>query len=537
MTNESDRRYTHIIVGAGSAGCLLANRLSSRAQNSVLLIEAGASDGGFWLKLPVGYYKTMNNPRVSRHFASEPSKGSGGRSINWPRGCVIGGSSSINGLIFIRGQQKNFDDWAALGNDGWSFNEVLPYFRKLETFNGKNSQFHGQHGELQVSTLRNHHPDCKAWLDAAQQFGLPFNDDFNADTTEGVGEYHLSIGSRWRSSSSRAFLTPIKNRSNLHILTKTLVSRVLFKNKKAIGVEVIRNGQKTAIHADTEVILSAGAIQSPQILQLSGIGPGKLLKKHGVDVLVDSPGVGQNLQDHYQMRTIVRMRSRASLNNQIRNPFSLLKMGLDWAFLGRGALTVGAGQVGGAMRTNLAPTNQPDLQLFVMPLSVDKPGEPLHRYPGFTSAIWQCHPRSRGSIEIVNSDPTQAPKIQPNYLADVLDQKTMIEGIKILRQIYKQPKFKDLWNSEIVPGEPVKTDAEILDAIRKGGGTVYHPVGTCKMGIDANAVVGPDLAVHGVTGLRVVDASIMPLITSANTNAPTLMIAEKAADIILESSL
>ena len=535
--NEPDRRYTHIIVGAGSAGCLLANRLSSQAQNSVLLIEAGAWDDGFWLKLPVGYYKTMNNPKVSRHFASEPSKGSGGRSINWPRGRVIGGSSAINGLIFIRGQQKNFDDWAALGNDGWSFNEVLPYFRKLENFNGEDSQFHGQHGELQVSKLRNHHPDCTAWLDAAQQFGLPLNDDFNADTTEGVGEYHLSIGSRWRSSSSRAFLEPAKNRKNLKILTETLVGRVLFKNKKAVGVEIIRGGQKKAIHADTEVILSAGSIQSPQILQLSGIGPGKLLKRYGIDVLVDRPGVGQNLQDHYQMRTIVRMRSRASLNNQIRNPFSLLKMGLDWAFLGRGALTVGAGQVGGAMRTSLASTNQPDLQLFVMPLSVDKPGEPLHRYPGFTSAIWQCHPCSRGSIEIIDPDPTQAPKIQPNYLADALDQKTMVEGIKILRQIYKQPKFQDLWDSEIVPGEQVKTDAEILDAIRKGGGTVYHPVGTCKMGIDVNAVVGPDLAVHGVTGLRVVDASIMPLITSANTNAPTLMIAEKAADMILESSL
>jgi choline dehydrogenase len=259
------------------------------------------------------------------------------------------------------------------------------------------------------------------------------------------------------------------------------------------------------------------------------------LKEHGIDVVVNRPGVGQNLQDHYQMRTVVQMRSRDSLNNQIRNPISLLKMGLDWAFRGRGALTVGAGQVGGAMRTDFAPTDQPDLQLFVMPLSVDKPGEPLHRYPGFTSAIWQCHPKSRGSIEIVSPDPTANPKIQPNYLADELDQKTMVEGIKILRQIYNQPKFRDLWDAEIVPGEQVRTDAEIIDAIRKGGGTVYHPVGTCKMGIDAAAVVGPDLQVHGVTGLRVVDASIMPLITSANTNAPTLMIAEKAAEMILAS--
>jgi len=535
--NIFHKRYTHIIVGAGSAGCLLANRLTSRPQNKVLLIEAGAWDDGFWLKLPVGYYKTMNNPKVSRHFACEPGDGSGGRSINWPRGCVIGGSSSINGLIFIRGQHQNFDDWSALGNHGWSYNEVLPYFRRLESFNGGDSQFHGKHGELQVSKLRNHHPDCTAWLNAAHQYGLPLNEDFNADTTEGVGEYHLSIGSRWRSSSSRAFLAPAKSRKNLDIMTKTLVNRVLFENKKAIGVEIAQDGRKQIIHAETEVILSAGAIQSPQVLQLSGIGPGALLRKHGIDIVVDSPGVGQNLQDHYQMRTIVQMRSQNSLNKQIRNPLSLLKMGLDWAFRGRGALTVGAGQVGGAMRTRLAPTDHPDLQLFVMPLSVDKPGEPLHLYPGFTSAIWQCHPKSRGSIEIVTSDPTADPKIQPNYLTDALDQDTMVEGIKILREIYKQPNFCDLWDAEVVPGEQVKTDFEILDAIHKGGGTVYHPVGTCKMGVDVAAVVGPDLRVHGVNGLRVVDASIMPLITSANTNAPTLMIAEKAADMILESNL
>lgn len=535
VMHMDSKRYTHIIVGAGSAGCLLANRLSSRPKNRVLLIEAGDWDNGFWLRLPVGYYKTMNNPKVSRHFATEPSEGSGGRSINWPRGRVIGGSSSINGLIFIRGQHQNFDDWAALGNDGWSFNEVLPYFRKLENFNGGASQFHGHHGELQVSKLRNHHPDCVAWLEAAQQYGLKSNDDFNAETTEGVGEYHLSIGARWRSSSARAFLATAKNRENLDIMTNTLVARILFENKHATGAEIIQDGQRRKVYADAEVVLSAGSIQSPQILQLSGIGPGRLLQKHGIDVLVDNVGVGQNLQDHYQMRTIVRMRSGASLNKQIRNPLSLVKMGLDWALRGRGALTVGAGQVGGAMRTRFAPTDAPDLQLFVMPLSVDKPGEPLHRYPGFTSAIWQCHPKSRGLVEIATPDPAANPKIQPNYLSHALDQKTMVEGIKILREIYKQPKFRELWESEIVPGNQIQTDSEILDAIRQGGGTVYHPVGTCKMGTDANAVVSPDLRVRGVTRLRVVDASIMPLITSANTNAPTLMIAEKAADMLLES--
>ncbi len=530
MINES---FTHVIVGAGSAGCLLANRLSANTHNKVLLLEAGDWDKGFWLKLPVGYYRTMNNPTVSRHFSTQPSNGSGGRSINWPRGRVIGGSSSINGLIFIRGQHQNFDDWAALGNNGWAYNDVLPYFRKFECFNGATSQFHGHHGEMHVSELRNSHPDCNSWMDAAQQYGLPRNSDFNGETTEGIGEYHLSIGSRWRSSSASAFLKPIKHRKNLKILTHAFTERVLFKNKSAVGVEVLVKSQRMQISAESEVILCAGSIQTPQILQISGIGPPALLRRHGISLVAKSPNVGQNLQDHFQMRTILKMRSNNSLNRQIRNPIELAKMGVMWALYGRGPLTIGAGQVGGAMRTRHAPTSKPDLQLFVMPLSVDKPGEPLHTYSGFTSAIWQCHPKSRGSIEINSPDPSENPTISPNYLSEELDQKTMVEGIKILREIYQQPKFRELWETEMVPGENVNSDSEILDAIRTGGGTVYHPVGTCRMGVDKDAVVSPDLKVIGVSGLRVVDASIMPLITSANTNAPTLMIAEKAADMIL----
>ena len=529
-------KFTHIIVGAGSAGCLLANRLSAKVSNRVLLLEAGEWDRGFWLKLPVGYYKTMNNPKVSRHFSTEPSVGSGGRSINWPRGRVIGGSSSINGLIFIRGQHKDFDDWAALGNSGWAFNDVLPYFRKFECFIGADSQFHGHHGELQVSELRNSHPYCNAWLDAAKQYGLPRNSDFNAETTEGVGEYQLSIGSRWRSSSASAFLKPVQHRKNLTIMTKVFTERVLFEDKVAVGVEVLANGERHKIFSESEVILSAGSIQSPQILQVSGIGPAPVLKRCGIEMIAESPNVGKNLQDHYQMRTVVEMGSNNSLNKQIRNPIELAKMGLSWALSGRGPLTIGAGQVGGAMRTRHAPSSKPDLQLFVMPLSVDKPGEPLHTYSGFTSAIWQCHPKSRGSLEIRSSNPADDPLIEPNYLSDELDQKTMVEGIKILREIYQQPKFRDLWQTEIVPGKKIQSDDQILDAIRAGGGTVYHPVGTCRMGVDKHAVVAPNLKVNGVKSLRVVDASIMPLITSANTNAPTYMIAEKAADMILHES-
>ena len=319
-------------------------------------------------------------------------------------------------------------------------------------------------------------------------------------------------------------------------MTNVLVERIVISNRQAKGIKVNHNGDTMDIMAHKEVILSAGAIQSPQLLQLSGIGPGKLLKKFGIPVIADRPAVGGNLQDHYQMRTIVRMKKKRSLNNQIRNPFSLMQMGLDWAIRGRGALTVGAGQVGGGARTEYAPTLRPDIQFNVMPLSVDRPGDPLHHYPGFTAAVWQCHPESRGRVDIVSKEATADPRIDPNYLDTELDQKTMIAGIKMLRDIYQQAEFRHLWDVEMVPGPEVKTDGEILDSARSGGGTVYHCTGTCRMGIDEEAVVTPDLKVRGVDGLRVVDASVMPLITSANTNAPTYMIAEKAADIILSAS-
>ena len=534
--NPADASFTHVIVGAGSAGCLLANRLSANPDNHVLVLEAGSWDRDFWLKLPVGYFRSINNPSVSRHFATTPGEGTAGRSIDWPRGKVVGGSSSINGLIFIRGQKDTFDEWAAMGNNGWSFNEVLPYFRRLESFAGPASQYHGSHGELQVSQLRNEHPFCDAWLRSASQFGLPRNDDFNGMTTHGVGAYHLSIGRRWRSSAAKAFLKPAMKRPNVTVMTNVLVEKVIINDRRAEGVRLRRNGGAMDIMASREVILCAGAIQSPQILQLSGIGPGKLLKGLDIPVIIDRPGVGGNLQDHYQMRTIVRMKTGDSLNNQVRNPISLAKMGLDWAIRGRGALTVGAGQVGGGARTEHAPTPAPDIQFNVMPLSVDKPGDPLHRYSGFTAAVWQCHPVSRGRVDILSNDPAADPRIDPNYLNAERDQKTIVAGIKMLRDIYQQPAFRHLWDVEMVPGPDVKTDDEILDAARRGGGTVYHCTGTCRMGVDKDAVVTPDLKVRGVDRLRVVDASVMPVITSANTNAPTYMIAEKAADIILSHS-
>ncbi len=335
-----------------------------------------------------------------------------------------------------------------MGNKGWSYADVLPYFRRLECFSGHVSQFHGSHGELQVSQLRNEHPHCAAWVDAARQFGLSRNPDFNGTSTMGVGAYHLSIGRRWRSSAAGAFLKPAMKRSNLTVVTNVVVEKITFTKNQADGVQIMVDGGRREIRASQEVILSAGAIQSPQVLQLSGIGPGALLSGLGIPVIVDRPGVGGNLQDHYQMRTIVRMRDRLSLNNRVRNPMSLMKMGLDWMVRGWGALTVGAGQVGGAARTEHAPTEAPDIQFNVMPLSVDKPGEPLHKYSGFTAAVWQCHPESRGRVDIVSKDPSADPSISPNYLSTELDQRTLVSGVKMLRDIYKQASFRHLWDVE-----------------------------------------------------------------------------------------
>ncbi|BBB97960.1 MULTISPECIES: GMC family oxidoreductase [Bradyrhizobium] len=525
--------YDYIIVGAGSAGCVVANRLSADPACRVLLLEAGGSDRNFWLKLPVGYYRTIYNERFSRLFRTEPSEGSGGRAIVWPRGRVLGGSSSINGLIFIRGQHEDFDDWERLGADGWSYRDVLPYFRRYERYRGGESQFHGGLGEFEVSDLRNDNPASRAWVEAGVQFGLPRNPDFNGATTLGVGSYQLGIGRHWRTSSASAFLRPIADRRNLTIITHAQVSKVTFNGRVATGVEWISKGQVHRATADREVILSGGALQSPQILQLSGIGPADLLRKHGIPVVTDSPEVGSNLQDHYQARLIVRLKERISLNDQVRHPVELAKMGLQWMLAGRGPLTVGAGQVGGAACTEYAVGGRPDVQFNVMPLSVDKPGEPLHSYSGFTASVWQCHGRSRGQLAIRSADPFEQPLIVPNYFAEEIDRKTIVAGLKILREIYQQKAFRPFWDVEMVPGEAASNDAGLWDFARNTGGTVFHCVGTCRMGSDARAVLDPQLRVRGVERLRVIDASVMPQITSANTNATSLMIGERGAALVM----
>jgi choline dehydrogenase len=524
--------FDYVIVGAGSAGCIVANRLSADPAVRVLVLEAGGPDAGFWLRLPVGYFRTIYDTRYSRLFDTEPCEGTAGRNIVWPRGRVLGGSSSINGLIFIRGQHEDFDDWARLGAAGWSYRDVLDDFKRLESFEGGAGPYHGDRGELHVSRLRNDHVWCDAWVQAAIQLGLPANPDFNAETTHGVGAYQLSIHNGWRASASRAFLHPVRERPNLAIRTRADVLRVVFEGRRAVGVEWLEAGERQVARASREVILCAGAIQSPQLLQLSGVGPAALLRTHGIPVVHDLPGVGANLQDHYQARTIVRLRERRSLNDDVRNPVKLALMGSRWLFARAGPLTVGAGQVGGAACSELAKNGRPDVQFNVMPLSVDKPGTPLHRYSGFTAAVWQCHPASRGRVTIASADPRQAPRIETNYLAADLDRRTLAAGIRLLREIYAQPAFRDLVDAEVLPGPAAGDDRALLDFAREQGGTVFHCVGTCRMGDDADAVVDPQLRVHGIEGLRVIDASVMPTVTSANTNAASLMIGERGARIV-----
>ncbi|MGI9476300.1 MAG: GMC family oxidoreductase [Hyphomicrobiaceae bacterium] len=532
MSDISGQTFDYIIVGAGSAGCVLANRLSEDPGNRVLLLEAGGPDNNPWIHIPVGYFKTMHNPETDWCYRTEPDPNLAGRSLDWPRGKTLGGSSSINGLLYIRGHCSDFDHWRQLGNAGWNFENVLPYFKRSEDQERGGDDFHGEGGPLGVSNMRIEREICDRFIEAAAEVGIPKRDDFNGAEMEGAGYFQLTARGGRRCSTAVGYLHPVKHRKNLHIATKAHTKHVLFDGNRATGIAFDRDGVPQTAMAAREVILAAGAIGSPQILMLSGIGPAGHLKDNGIDVQADLSGVGANLQDHLQTRMVFKTSKPITLNDQLRNPLRKVAMGVEYALTRRGPLSMGASQACAFVRSR-PELEAPDIQFHVQPLSADKPGEGTHKFSAFTSSTCQLRPESRGHIELKSADPHDHPAIHPNYLDTELDRWTTIEGIKISRKIMGAPAMASVIASEHLPGSHVQTDDELLTAAREISQTIYHPVGTCKMGHDDAAVVDDQLRVHGIAGLRVVDASIMPTLTSGNTNAPTIMIAEKASDMIL----
>ena len=527
MSIEAD----YIVVGAGSAGCVLANRLSADERNQVLLLEAGGRDSNPWIHIPVGYFKTLHNPKLDWCYRTEPDEKVAGREIQWPRGKVLGGSSSLNGLLYVRGQREDYDRWAELGNEGWSFDEVLPYFKKSEDQERGASAYHGVGGPLKVSDLRLRRPIADHFIKAAQEIGIPYNDDYNGASQEGVGYFQQTAHKGFRWSTAKGFLRPAMRRSNLRVETHAQTLRILFEGKRAVGVEYLQGGERRVARARCEIVLAAGAIGSPQILQNSGVGPVEVLQRAGVPVLHALPGVGRNLQDHLQVRLVFKTRER-TLNDEVNSPIQKLWIGLQYMLLRTGPLTLAASQV--AIFTRSSPeVERPDIQFHMQPLSADKPGEGAHPFSAFTSSVCQLRPWSRGRIEIRSADPLAYPAIHANYLGDERDHAVVIGGVKVARRIAEAPALKPHIISEFVPGAQYQSDAELLDAARRYSQSIYHPAGTCKMGSDEEAVVDVRLRVRGLVGLRVADASIMPELVSGNTNAPAIMIGEKAADMML----
>lgn len=523
--------YDYVIVGAGSAGCVMANRLSEDPKTNVLLLEAGGKDGNIWIKIPAGFTKTMDMPGVNWLFDSEPEESSGNRPIPIPRGRVLGGSSSINGMLYVRGQHRDYDGWAQLGNRGWSYDDVLPYFKKAENREGDASEYHGVGGPLNVADLRESHELLDAVIDAAETAGYPRNPDYNGATQDGFGYYQVTQKGGRRFSAADAYLHAVRGRPNLTVQTDAHTKRILFDGRRAVGVAYDRNGSEHEAKAEREVILCAGAVQSPQLLELSGVGPAELLREHGIEVVQELPGVGENYQDHYVTRMATRINRPFTLNETTRG-LSLVGGVLKYAVARQGDLTFPAGIVFGFVRTR-PELESPDVQYHIAHASYkDSKKRIFDREPGLTISPCQLRPESRGTIHIGSGDPYAAPLIRPRFLTTKTDQDTLVAGMRIARQLTASDPLAGYCVAEVRPGLDCESDDELLDYARHNGGTIYHPIGTCKMGSDPMAVVNDKLQVHGVERIRVVDASIMPTLTSGNTHAPTVMIAEKAADMI-----